>query len=77
MSSKKVVETSKTPDGRFIWQIGEIDAMGTSGFACLFIDKQSGEWTRKTKDVEYWGEFFPSRAEAAAAGRATLSRWAV
>ena len=72
--NKKVVETSKTPDGRYIWEIGEVDDMG-GGFGCLFIDKSSGSWTR-TKlmegEPEYTGEFFPTRTAASAAGRKEL-----
>jgi hypothetical protein len=72
--SKKVVETSKTPDGRFIWEIGEVDDMG-GGFGCLFIDKSSGSWTR-TKlfegDPVYSGEFFDTREAALAAGKEAI-----
>ena len=70
--SKKVVETCKTPDGRYIWQIGEVDHMG-GGFGCLFIDKVSGEWLRTNgPSVEYTGDFFPTREAARAAGKAAL-----
>jgi len=72
--SRKVVETMKTPDERFIWEIGEVDDMG-GGFGCLFVDKQSGSWTRKGKGIiEYTGEFFPTRAAASAAGRKELQK---
>jgi hypothetical protein len=72
---KKVVETSKAPDGRFIYQIGEVDDMGMSGFGCLFIDKSSGEWTRKAdKVIEYVGDFFPTRTAASAAGKRELRK---
>jgi len=71
---KKVVETSKTPDGRYIWEIGEVDDMG-GGFGCLFIDKSSGSWTR-TKLFEgkpvYTGEFFDTREAALVAGKEAL-----
>ena len=81
--TKKVVETMKTPDGRYIWQIGEVDDMG-GGFGCLFVDRQSGSWRRvdaQNKTVYraghavatvYEGEFFPTREDAQAAGRAAL-----
>jgi hypothetical protein len=79
----KRVETSKTPDGRFIYQIGEVDDMG-GGFGCFFIDSSSGDWKRfdandnvcfsnkKAVRVEYSGEFFATREEARAAGLASL-----
>lgn len=72
--NKKVVETSKTPDGRYIWEIGEVDDMG-GGFGCLFIDKSSGSWTRpKLLEGEpvYTGEFFATRTAASAAGQKEL-----
>jgi hypothetical protein len=71
MMHRKVVETSITPDGRFIWEIGEVDNMG-GGFGCLFIDRRSGDWTRTLKDVEYSGTFFDTRWAAAEAGKAEL-----
>jgi hypothetical protein len=74
---RKVVETMKTPDDRFIYQIGEVDDMG-GGFGCMFIDKSSGEWTRtrdaQTVEINYTGEFFPTRAAANAAGRKELAK---
>lgn len=70
--NRKVVETQKTPDGRFIWEIGEVDNMG-GGFGCLFVDEQSGTWTRTTgTNIEYAGKFFDTREEAFAAGRMKL-----
>lgn len=71
--SRKVVETMKAPDGRFVWQIGEVDDMG-GGFGCLFIDKQSGDWTRKGEEITYSGKFFPTRDAANADGRLEISR---
>lgn len=80
---KKVVETMKAPDGRYIYQIGEVDDMG-GGFGCLFVDTSSGEWRRYDADgktvyranqavgIEYKGDFFATREEAMAAGRAAL-----
>lgn len=80
---KKTVETSETPDGRFIYQIGEVDDMG-GGFGCLFIDKSSGSWARYdengkrvsrpslTAQIKYTGEFFPTRKAALDAGRKTI-----
>jgi hypothetical protein len=70
---KKVVETMKTPDGRFIWEIGEVDDMG-GGFGCLFVDKQSGSWTRDDGEPVYTGEFFPTRTAASAAGQKELRK---
>ena len=74
---KKVVETSKTPDGRFIYQIGEVDDMG-GGFGCLFVDKSSGDWTRTRGEpgveINYTGEFFPTRTAASAAGKRELRK---
>jgi hypothetical protein len=79
----KQVETSKAPNGKYIYQIGEVDDMG-GGFGCFFIDKSSGSWTHYDEDgkpvsyahraahTEFTGEFFDTRAEALAAGKATL-----
>lgn len=73
--SKKTVETMKTPDGRFVWEIGEVDDMG-GGFGCLFVDKVSGKWTRTNgPKIEYTGQFFPTRESAMAAGKEELSKW--
>lgn len=79
----KRVETSRTPDERFVYQIGEVDNMG-GGFGCFFVDTESGTWKRFDADgnvcfsnkkavrVEYSGEFFATREEARAAGIAKL-----
>ena len=70
--NRTVVETTKAPDGRFIWEIGEVDDMG-GGFGCLFVDEQSGTWTRtNSPEVEYSGTFFDTRTEAFRAGRIKL-----
>jgi hypothetical protein len=79
MASKRI-ETSRAPDGRYVWQIGEADSMGGM-FACFFVESQSGTWRRVGKDgnlaksnadtvrFEYKGTFFATRAEAMTAGR--------
>ena len=81
--SKKVVETSKMADGRFIYQIGETDDMG-GGFGCFFEDSRSGEvkyfdetgkriwYAHKAAKTVYEGEFFSTREGALEAGRAAL-----
>ena len=81
--SIKRVETQKTPDGRYIYQIGEVDDMG-GGFGCFFIEESSGSWkyvdaqnktvwsAGKAVATVYEGEFFATREEAMAAGRAAL-----
>lgn len=79
----KRVETSKAPNGKYIYQIGEVDSMG-GGFGCFFIESSSGEWTHydangkvvwaahRAARTEFKGDFFDTREEAMAAGQATL-----
>ena len=84
--AKKAVETQKAPNGKFIWEIGEVDNI-VPGFGCLFVDAESGKWsvfdaegkpTNQMKyavDIKYTGDFYNTRAEALAAGKAQLKDW--
>jgi len=77
MATKRI-EVSRAPDGRFIWQIGEVDSIG-AGFGCFYIDQSSGTWGRYDKDGKYTsnrslplvykGDFFDTSKEALEAGR--------
>ncbi len=73
----KRVDTARTPDGRYVFLIGERDEI-VSGFGCFYEDYRSGDWSRVKKDgelvVKYTdGQFFDSRSEALGAGRIALS----
>lgn len=78
--ANKRIETNRTPDGRFVWQIGEQDTMGGM-FSIFFVDSESGKWRKVDEDGKtvfsnkdavktvYEGEFFDTAAQAITAGR--------